>query len=97
MAIVFQCRRCGAMRGEPRPSGPVLCDRCWEEACEAESRRAELAARVPVGETIVGTQPAFCAWCNQPFLAANAGTRYCCGAHRSAAWRAAHREHAPAA
>jgi hypothetical protein len=41
---------------------------------------------------LVGRQPAICQWCREPFMAADAGTRFCSGAHRVRAWRERQRQ-----
>jgi len=69
----------------------VRCDSCWEQAVEEQARRDELAARIKPGPRIVGEQPRLCEQCSQPFMAADAGTRFCGSSCRGKAWRAARR------
>jgi hypothetical protein len=91
MVLGFTCGRCARYGAEPGPDGRYLCSACRDEAIEEETRRAELAARVPTGPRVVGPQPAICEWCSEPFMAAHAGTRFCSSACRAASWRAARR------
>jgi len=95
--VWFQCRRCGSSQAQTRATGWLLCDRCWNEEIAEQARRDELAARVKPGERIVGEQPKLCEQCSQPFMAADAGTRFCSSKCRARAWRAARRTDAEAA
>ena len=89
-AGVFTCRRCARFDAKARPSGPTLCDSCFEEANEEQERREQLRARVPEGH-VIGEQPAICQWeaCSEPFMAAHAGVKFHSAACRAKAWRAA--------
>jgi hypothetical protein len=89
---MFQCRGCGRLNGQPRASGPVLCDRCAAEASEAESRRAHLLAEMPDGHPTVGEQVLICQYCHEPFMGAHAGVKFCCTAHRARSWRERQRQ-----